>query len=116
MDYASFQELAELVDEHDGLYVTTAVKLRDVAQWQRLTSGAIEEIDNNLVQHALGYYPDISPGDRFSEVRVYRRGLDVGNVIEAVLDPTEHGDKLLREAATGGAAETVRSIRRMVCE
>jgi hypothetical protein len=39
------------------------------------------------------------PQGRRDEVRIYKRGTKVGNIVEAVLEPADHKDDLLREVS-----------------
>lgn len=114
--FDTFEELGDLVDSSDGLVVVTAEQLRDAADWQRLTQGAIEDIANGLAQHGLGSFPPMEPGQRGAEVRVYRRGTALGNLVDAVVRPGAPGDRRLRETANNTAADVVARIRKMVCE
>jgi hypothetical protein len=113
-DFSSFDELDELVIEEDGLVTVLGVALRDAAGWARMTEGTVAYIEDELKQRALGCFPPLS-ADRNAEFRIYKKGLPLGNLIEAVLEPTDSGDKLLRESASGAAAEILRKIERLVC-
>ena len=110
----SFDALATLVEDEDLVQVQMQV-LRKAAKWDRLTLGALDAITDELRQRALGVDPGLSQ-DRFEEVRVYKIGTPIGNLVESVITPSEQGDKRLREAAANSAQEIVRKIRGLVCE
>ena len=115
-DFGSFEELVRLVDDDDGMTIVTAERLRDAAGWKRLTQGAIEDIANHLARRGLGSFPPMAPGERWAQVRVYRRGTTFGNMIDAVIEPSEAGDRRLRDVAADDATETLAKIRKLVCD
>ncbi|RIK08225.1 MAG: hypothetical protein DCC49_09180 [Acidobacteria bacterium] len=110
----SFDELADLVQD-EGLAVVQMHSLRTAAKWDRLTARTLEAIKDELRKRALGVYPGLSE-DRHDEVRIYKIGTPLGNLIESVINPSEQGDRRLQEAATNSAQELIRQIRVLVCE
>lgn len=115
-EFDNIDELEEVVKEDDGLVDVQMWQLRDGIGWDRLTTGALRAIHDELTQRGLGYFPQPLSPHRHDSVRIYKRGTAVGNLVEAVLTPTEAGDQLLRETASGDAAAMVEKIRRLVCE
>jgi hypothetical protein len=110
----NFDQLADLVED-DDLVVVQMQNLRAAAKWDRLTMGALDAITDELRQRALGVYPGLTQ-NRHEEVRVYRIGTPIGNLVESVIKPSDQGDKRLREAATNSGQELIRKIRGLVCE
>ncbi len=109
-----FDELSELVSQED-IVVVQMQTLRSAANWDRLTQGAIDAIGDQLRGRALGVYPELSQ-DRWREVRVYKIGTPIGNLVESVTTPSDAGDRRLREAATKAGQEILQKIRGLVCE
>lgn len=109
-----FDELDEWVLEEDNLVTVSGVGLRNAAGWSRMTEGTVAFIEDELKKRALGCFPRLS-ADRHAEFRIYKKGSPLGNLIEAVLQPTDSGDKLLRESSSGAAQEILRKIERLVC-
>ncbi len=109
-----FDDLAEQVSQED-IVVVQMQTLRSAAKWDRLTPGAVEAIADELRRRALWVYPELSQ-DRWREVRVYKIGTPIGSLVESVTDPSEAGDRRLREAATNAGQEILQKIRGLVCE
>lgn len=103
---SSFDDLADLVQD-EGLAVVQMYVLRDAAQWSRLRAGTLAVIEDELRKRALWVYPALSE-NRHDEVRVYKVGTQLGNLVEAVTHPSEQGDNLLQEAATNSGQELIR--------
>jgi hypothetical protein len=99
VEFETFEELAEAVQENGGLVECVMYQLRDTAGWDRLTNRMLVDIEDQLSQKALGYFPWPMPQGRRDEVRIYKRGTKVGNIVEAVLKPADHKDDLLREVS-----------------
>lgn len=71
-----------------------------------------------LKNEGLGAVPPELKGYQHEEVRVYRLGTSMADVIEAVLDPTDTGDKELRKyaSANGEAQRQLDEVRAIVGE
>ena len=104
------------VTDNQDLLAVTMVELRDLVGWDRLTHAALRAIDDATKQTGLGYFPRPLPDSRHATVRLFRLGTPLGRLAEAVLDPTEHGDKLLRETSSGNAMDILDRIRVLACE
>lgn len=115
LDFDSIDELADLVEDSGNLITCVMSQLRDAAGWDRLTARIADDIENKLAQKALGAFPSPLPQSRRAEVRVYRKGTKLGNLVEAVLEPADHRDELLRVTAGRDSDEIVEQIRRLVC-
>jgi hypothetical protein len=53
--------------------------------------------------------------DSWAEVRVYKLGTPVAELIHALTTPGDKTDELLREVAQGSAKEVLDEIRALVC-
>ena len=114
-DFGTFDELDQLVAENGNLIDVTMAQLRDAARWDRLTGGAIKVVEDQLGQRGLGHFPALTE-NRHQTVRIFKNRTDLGKLVEAVLSPTDGGDKELREAANRDADQLVRRIRELVCD
>lgn len=110
----SFDDLADQVQD-EGITVVQMHTLRAAAKWERLTLRALEAIEDELRKRALGCYPRLLE-DRHAEVRIYKIGTPLGNLVESVIKPSDRGDNLLREVASNSNQELIRKIRMLVCE
>lgn len=68
---------------------------------------------------SLSVPPEPLPNDQNKVIRVYSRNSDLGEIVEAVLHPTDVGDERLRAAAgseAGQAVEQLEAIRDILAE
>jgi hypothetical protein len=106
---------AELEDS-GGLIAVPMERLRDeLAGTKKLGVHVKLQITNKLDGMGIGYFPLELPDYQDQQVRLYSRGSPIAEIIEAVLHPSDEGDKCLREASTGEAQELLRQIRALVC-
>ena len=89
-------------------------QLRDAVGWDRLTARAIEEIENQLAGRGLGAFPQPLPDGRRAEVRVYKRGTQMAQIVEAVTEPSEHRDEILRQLANRDSDRILQEVRKLV--
>jgi hypothetical protein len=73
-------------------------------------------IKSELASRGIGTLPDDLPTYQHQEVRLFRLGTPIANVISAVLNPSEAGDATLRQSAGTDAQEVLRTIRQLVCD
>ena len=112
------QELRQNVEADGFVRPFPMWKLRDACGYGRLGVHVVQDIAARLRAVGLGYLPagrDL-PRDQYATVHLYLRDSPVGEVVEAVLHPSEAGDARLREAAGSDAAEILQQIRALVCE
>lgn len=64
----------------------------------------------------LGHYPAELPDWQEHQVRIYRLGSPIADLIEAALSPGSEGDIVIREASSGDAQKTLSEIRELVCQ
>jgi len=117
-----YDELSTSVDQNGGLLVVPAAELRDAQRADRLGSRVRAAISRELAQRGLGTFPEEIPDRYHQTVRVYRRGTALGQIVEAVLNPSAEGDELLLSVVGGGsdgsgggkAVETLEKIRELL--
>jgi len=99
----TYEELSAAVDGDGGITPISMNTLRLINGAGRLGPGVCNIISKELSQYGLGHIPEELPSYSTEEVRVYRLGTQIGDIINAIVQPSHSGDQLLR--AVGGAAE-----------
>ena len=113
--FDNFDELSKKVDSSGGVVTTTMGNLRDAAGYGKLGVHVVKQISQTLAGKGLGHYPDSLVADQRELIRVYRLGSQIAELIEAVLDPSEANDQVLRDRAGGEDARILGAVRRLVC-
>lgn len=121
--YDDMKDVAAATEENGNLITATLLELREALGYNRLGVRVLGYIADGLDSEGLGYFPVwVLNGDENSApragdmVRVFKKGTAVGDVITAVLEPTNKGDERLRETAGGDAADTLKRVRELVAE
>lgn len=109
------KEIEARVDASGGLAVCTLGELRDVAGKGKLGNFVLQAAAKTLDGIGLAFYPaPAEPFRQHHEVRVYRRDSPLGALVQAVVEPTERGDELLRATAKNDHAAIISKIRELV--
>jgi hypothetical protein len=116
MSFSTYEELRAVVEENANIAKISMFDLREAHGAGKLGIHVRREISEQLAGRGLGHFPDELPQYQEDEVRVYRRGTPVADIVEAVLKPSDFGDQLLREASGGEAADLLKKVRQLVCE
>lgn len=111
-----FDALKEEVEGNENVKTVTMARLRDIYGVRRLGDNVCAEISNKLQGVGLGHYPEDLVPDASEQVRVYKLGTPVGDVMTAAQNPGPEGDKTLRDLAEGDATEIVRQVKAIVCD
>jgi hypothetical protein len=93
--------------------------LRDAHGAERLGTNNRAEISRILAGIGLGHVPVVLPSYQNDQVRLFKRGTVVGELIETVLTPGDQNDKQLVEQFNEQSTdytEIVKQIRELVCE
>lgn len=121
--YSDMKDVATAVEENGNLLTVTLLELRTALGYNRLGVRVLGFIADGLDGEGLGYFPEwVLDGDQNGApragdvVRVFKKSTSVGEVISAVLEPTNRGDERLREVAGGEGAETLKRIRELLAE
>jgi hypothetical protein len=107
----SYDELSDHVAENQGLLKVQMSLLRDLEGAGRLGKLIRDKIHGNLLAAQMGHLPVELPNDQWDYVRIYRRDFPIGNVIEAILNPNDAGDKLLRNLSGKEAEKKLSELR-----
>ena len=112
-----FEDLREEIAAEGGIKQVPMWKLRDAAGWDRLGVNVVKDISNKMRRAGLATLPamDVLPYTQEAQVRVYVVDSRVGQVIDAVLEPTRAGDQLLKEIGMDDAADVLDAVRELVC-
>lgn len=121
--YNNMKDVAAAVSENGNLMRATLGDLREALGYTRLGVRVLGYIADGLDGEGLGYFPqwvldgEINQAPRYGDVvRVFKKGTAVGDVIMAVLEPTNAGDERLREYAGSDAAETLKRLRALLVD
>lgn len=110
----SYEELVNDVQAQGGIAAYQMAVLRDMQGAGKLGKYVRENIGNALLAHGLGYFPEL-PVYQDQMVRVYRHDTDLARVVEAVLRPSNAGDKALRSIeGDDDAREALEQIKKIV--
>lgn len=110
MTEPTFDSLARRVDD-DTLIVVPMLELRDAYGAVRLGDTVVTEISKRLAQAGLGHFPDPLPTDKSENVRLFRQGTRIADLVAAVRHPTAAGDELLVSAALDEDAAIVSRMK-----
>jgi hypothetical protein len=111
----TWNELKAKVEQHENVLTVSTAELRDIYGVKRMGVHVADEIQAKLAGVGLGVTPEIE-ADSWQQVRLFKLGTPVGDILTAADNPGEEGDKTLRELAEGDASERLRRIKALVCD
>ena len=115
----SWDKIKEDVEKNGNVHTFTMEVLRNVHGATRLGMNVVEEISQTLAGIGLAHVPEHLPNYQHEQVRLYKRGTPVGQLIDSVLTPGEQNDKSLVErfgSAGPDYAAMVQKVRDIVGE
>lgn len=115
-NFATYNELVDLVTRNDGVVTCEMWQLRDVHGAGKLGVHVVTNISAELARRGLGHQPKILPQNQYDKARVYQRGSNVGNIIIAARSVSEEADEILRRASSNDATSVLEKIRELVCD
>jgi hypothetical protein len=116
---ASWNEIKDDVEKNGNVKTVTMEQLRDAHGTLKLGVHVRAEISAALAGIGLGHVPEELPNYQHEQVRVYKKGTPVGDLIETVLKTGQQNDtKLSGQFAAQGVdyAGIVGKIRELVAE
>ena len=116
MRFANTQELKQLVEEEEGLLTCTMEQLREMAGAGRLGVHVRDKISKTLAGSGLGHFPHGLPTYQHEEVRIYRLGSPMEDIVNAIVHPSGGGDQKLRDAVNANQQEILDQVRALVCD
>jgi hypothetical protein len=111
----SWDGIKAKVEQRENVLTVTTAELRDIYGVKRMGIHVAGEIEAKLKGVGLGVTPQIE-ADSWQQVRLFKLGTPVGDILTAANNPGEEGDKVLRELAEGDASERLRQIKVLVCD
>jgi hypothetical protein len=116
---ASWDEIKQIVEKNGNVVTLTMEQLRDAHGASKLGVNVRAEISSTLAGMGLGHVPEELPFYQNEQVRVYKNGTPVGDLIATVLMPGQQNDsKLINQFAQTGAdyAAIVQKIKELVAD
>ena len=117
---ASWEELKEDVENNGNVLTLTMESLRDAYGASKLGVHVCAGIRKTLAGIGLGHVPQELPLYQHEQVRLYKKGTDVGDLIDTVLIPGPQNDQSLAERFTNAEGQDyvaiVQAIRELVSE
>lgn len=113
----TWDEIKRQVEENGDVKTMTMEALREAHGSGKLGKHVRTEISKRLAGMGLGHVPQELPNFQHEQVRIYKRGTAVGDLVEIVLAPGESNDrKLSDQFATSDTnyAEIIEQIRELV--
>ena len=114
-NYDDLAEIKEAVVANGNVLTVRMEDLRDAYGALRAGVNVRKDIAKKLAGVGLGHYPTELPAYQHEYVRLFTLGSPVHDLINAVLDPTEGNDEVLRSAAAGEASDVLAQVRALVC-
>lgn len=111
----TFEELKRQVEANQNVLTVKLELLRDILGVRRLGIHVVAEITRKLSGVGLGHFPSELDADAWQDVRVFKLGTPVAELITAATSPGETEDQVLRTAAENDATETIDQIKALVC-
>ncbi len=114
-----WNEIKEQVESNGNVHTFTMDVLRDANGSGKLGVNVRAEISQALAGIGLGHVPVELPSYQHEQVRLYKRGTPVGQLIEIVLTPGQQNDAVLVEQFSAQGpdyASIVQKVRELVGE
>ena len=116
---ATWDQIKNNVENNGNVLTISMEQLREAHGAAKLGVHVRDQISATLAGMGLGHVPIDLPSYQHEFVRLYKRGTEVGQHIETVLNPGEQNDKKLIERFTAEStdyASIVEKIRELVAE
>lgn len=113
----NWEQIKEQVEKNGNIRTFTMEVLRNAHGVAKLGVNVRAEISQILAGIGLGHVPQELPSYQHEQVRLYKRGTPVGQLVESVLTPGEQNDKSLADrfgAQSPDYAVIVEKIRELV--
>ena len=112
-------QLKSEVEENGNVLTVSMERLRDALGAGKLGVNVRSNISKELAGMGLGHVPEELPAYQHEQVRLYKRGTQVGGTIETVLSPGQKKDQTIAERfgeEQPDYASIVDQIRELVAE
>ncbi len=115
----SWDDIKQAVEKNGNVATFTMEQLRDAHGSLKLGVNVRAEISSHLAGMGLGHVPQELPSYQHEQVRVYKHGTPVGDLIDSVLTPGQQNDSKLVNRVSDKAidyAAIIEQIRELVSE
>jgi hypothetical protein len=112
----SFDDLKRNIEANQNVLSVRMELLRDIFGVRRLGIHVCTEISRKLAGVGLGHFPEELEPDAWQEVRVYKLGTPLAELLRAANEAGPEQDRVLRTVAQNDAAEVLEQIKALVCE
>jgi hypothetical protein len=113
--FKTMPELNAAVEANGDVATVMMWQVRDAYGQERLGTQVRTGIEKALAKLGLGHYPVAIPTYQDEPVRIYKKGTEAADLIEAVLSVDEDTDAVIRDAVGGDAAATLEKVKELVC-
>jgi hypothetical protein len=113
----SWDDIKKSVEKNGNVTTVTMQQLRDAHGSEKLGVNVRAEISSTLAGMGLGHVPQDLPSYQHEQVRVYKHGTPIGDLIDTVLTPGQQNDsKLTHQVGDTGVdyAVIIQKIRDLV--
>ena len=114
--FSTFDDLATIVDDNAGLTTVSMYDLREAYGVKRLGRIVLDQMSQRLEGQGLGHVPKDLPSDQSEEVRVFRLGSPVAQLIQAAFNPGDQFDSNIRDAINNTDSSRIDRIRELLEE
>lgn len=94
---SGWQGIKDIVEENDNVFTISMLELREAAGKEKLGVNVTAGIKKKLAGMGLGHIPVDLPSYQHEQVRLYKKGTAVGELIDTVIMPGEQNDRRLIE-------------------
>lgn len=108
------EELVADLERSEGIMTVTMLRLRNAFGKERLGSHVVAGIAAQLKSRRIAHSPNSLPSYQNEQVRLYKMGTPVADIIQAARRIGPKYDRLLREATGGNAAAILDQVRALV--
>ena len=116
---ANWDDIKQKVEKSGNVVTLTMEELRDAHGAAKLGVNVREEISSTLAGMGLGHVPTVLPSYQNEQVRIYKNGTPIGDLISTVLMPGQQNDaKLVDQFTQKGVnyAGIVQRIKELVTD
>lgn len=116
---ADWNDIKHQVEESGNVCTVTMLTLREAAGKDKLGVNVRAEISKTLAGMGLGHVPEELPSYQHEQVRLYKHGTAIGDLIDTVLITGEQNDKKLKEQINEDQTnylEIIEQIRDLVAD
>ncbi|HWO99316.1 MAG TPA: hypothetical protein VNL74_01650 [Methylococcus sp.] len=116
---ATWDEIKQDIENNGNVLTINMEVLRDAIGAGKLGVNVRNDISRALAGMGLGHIPQVLPTYQHEQVRLYKRGTAVGELIDTVLTPGQQNDQKLVERLgeeQPDFAAIVQQIRELVAE